>query len=81
MTIGRDAYVGSGTTVTKDVPPEALAIGRARQENKEGYAAKLRFARDTSRAERDRRVAEVLEELAMTRHADTRTASLSGGAA
>ncbi len=42
VTIGDGAYVGTGTTVTKDVPPDALAIGRARQENKEGYASKLR---------------------------------------
>ena len=40
--IGRGAYVGTGTTVTKDVPEDALAVGRARQENKEGYAARLR---------------------------------------
>jgi bifunctional UDP-N-acetylglucosamine pyrophosphorylase/glucosamine-1-phosphate N-acetyltransferase len=42
VTVGANAYVGTGTTVTRDVPPDALAIGRARQENKEGYAAKLR---------------------------------------
>ena len=42
VTVGRGAYVGTGTTVTKDVPADALAIGRARQENKEGYAIKLR---------------------------------------
>jgi bifunctional UDP-N-acetylglucosamine pyrophosphorylase / glucosamine-1-phosphate N-acetyltransferase len=42
VTVGANAYVGTGTTVTEDVPPEALAIGRARQVNKEGYAAKLR---------------------------------------
>lgn len=42
VTVGANAYVGTGTTVTNDVPPEALAIGRARQENKEGYATKLR---------------------------------------
>ncbi len=40
--VGRDAYVATGTTVTQDVPGEALAIGRARQENKEEYAPKLR---------------------------------------
>jgi bifunctional N-acetylglucosamine-1-phosphate-uridyltransferase/glucosamine-1-phosphate-acetyltransferase GlmU-like protein len=28
--------------ITKDVPPGALAIARARQENKEGYAARQR---------------------------------------
>jgi len=42
ITIGAGAYVGTGTTVTKDVPAGALAIGRAKQENKEGYADRLR---------------------------------------
>ncbi len=40
--IGKNAYVATGTTVTKDVPDEALAIARLRQENKEGYAPRLR---------------------------------------
>ena len=42
MTIGEGAYVATGTTVTMDVPPDALAIARTRQQNKEGYASKLR---------------------------------------
>jgi hypothetical protein len=42
VTVGDGAYVGTGTTVTKDVPADALAIGRAKQENKEGYAPRLR---------------------------------------
>jgi bifunctional UDP-N-acetylglucosamine pyrophosphorylase/glucosamine-1-phosphate N-acetyltransferase len=42
VTIGDSSYVATGTTVTRDVPPEALAIGRVRQENKEGYAPRLR---------------------------------------
>ncbi len=40
--VGDRAYVGTGTTVTKDVPAGALAIGRARQQNKAGYADRLR---------------------------------------
>lgn len=40
--IGANAYVATGTTVTKDVPDDALAIARIRQENKEGYASRLR---------------------------------------
>lgn len=40
--IGKDSYVATGTIVTQDVPDEALAIGRSRQENKDGYAPKLR---------------------------------------
>ena len=42
VVVGDNAYVGTGSTITKDVPEDALAIGRARQENKEGYAARLR---------------------------------------
>ena len=43
------------------------------------YAAELRFPSDTSAAERDHRVAEVLSELDLTEHARTRGGSLSGG--
>jgi ABC-type multidrug transport system ATPase subunit len=43
------------------------------------YAAKLRFPRDTSKQERKRRIDEVLAELSLTAHADTRTSALSGG--
>jgi bifunctional UDP-N-acetylglucosamine pyrophosphorylase/glucosamine-1-phosphate N-acetyltransferase len=42
VTIGANSYVATGTTVTRDVPPDALAISRVKQENKEGYAARLR---------------------------------------
>ena len=40
--IGKGAYVASGSTITEDVEPEALAIARARQVNKAGYAKKLK---------------------------------------
>jgi bifunctional UDP-N-acetylglucosamine pyrophosphorylase/glucosamine-1-phosphate N-acetyltransferase len=36
--IGRGAYVGAGSTITKDVPAGSLAIARGRQQNKEGWA-------------------------------------------
>ncbi len=42
VTIKKGAYVASGTTVTRDVPEGALAMSRPKQENKEGYAARLR---------------------------------------
>ncbi len=44
-----------------------------------GYAAELRFPRDTSKAERMHRIDEVLAELALTKHAETKTAAMSGG--
>ncbi len=42
VTISDNAYVASGSVITKDVPADALAFGRARQEIKEGRAAILR---------------------------------------
>jgi bifunctional UDP-N-acetylglucosamine pyrophosphorylase/glucosamine-1-phosphate N-acetyltransferase len=42
LTIGRGAYIASGTTLTQDVEPDALAIARTRQVNKSGYAKKIR---------------------------------------
>ena len=44
VTIGRDAYVGSGTTVTRDVPRGALALTRVKQVNVEGWADRFREA-------------------------------------
>jgi len=40
--IGDGAYVGTGTVVTKNVPAGALAIARAKQTVKEGWAKRLR---------------------------------------
>jgi bifunctional UDP-N-acetylglucosamine pyrophosphorylase/glucosamine-1-phosphate N-acetyltransferase len=42
VTIGKGAYTASGSVINKDVEPDAMAIGRARQENKPGYAPKLK---------------------------------------
>src|SRR5262249_48269156 len=40
--IGDGAYVGSGSVITRDVPADALALGRGRQAIKEGWARRLR---------------------------------------
>jgi bifunctional UDP-N-acetylglucosamine pyrophosphorylase/glucosamine-1-phosphate N-acetyltransferase len=40
ITIGEGAYVAAGSTVTEDVPPGALALGRSKQVNKEGWVAR-----------------------------------------
>jgi bifunctional UDP-N-acetylglucosamine pyrophosphorylase / glucosamine-1-phosphate N-acetyltransferase len=42
VSVGDGAYVATATSVTEDVPAGAMAIGRVRQTNKEGYASKLR---------------------------------------
>jgi len=35
--VGRGSYIATGSTVTREVPEGALAVARARQENKEGW--------------------------------------------
>jgi bifunctional UDP-N-acetylglucosamine pyrophosphorylase/glucosamine-1-phosphate N-acetyltransferase len=44
VTVGRDAYVAAGSTVTKDVPRAALALTRVKQVNVEGWADRYREA-------------------------------------
>jgi bifunctional UDP-N-acetylglucosamine pyrophosphorylase / glucosamine-1-phosphate N-acetyltransferase len=44
VTVGRDAYVGSGSTITRDVPRGALALSRVKQVNVEGWADRFREA-------------------------------------
>lgn len=41
IVIGNGAIVAAGTTVTKDIKDDSLAIARVQQENKEGYAKKM----------------------------------------
>jgi bifunctional UDP-N-acetylglucosamine pyrophosphorylase/glucosamine-1-phosphate N-acetyltransferase len=42
LTLGEGSYVAAGSTITRDVEPDALAFGRARQEDKPGLAKRLR---------------------------------------
>jgi bifunctional UDP-N-acetylglucosamine pyrophosphorylase/glucosamine-1-phosphate N-acetyltransferase len=47
--IGRGAYVAAASCITEDVPADALALGRARQSVKEGWARAKREARKQPR--------------------------------
>ncbi len=38
--VGKNAYVGAGSTITEDVPDGSLALGRGRQVNKDDWADK-----------------------------------------
>jgi bifunctional UDP-N-acetylglucosamine pyrophosphorylase/glucosamine-1-phosphate N-acetyltransferase len=40
--VGQGALVAAGSTITQDVPDNDMAIARARQDNRQGYAEKLR---------------------------------------
>ncbi len=42
VTVGDGAYTAAGSVITEDVPPGALAVGRARQRNIEGWVAERR---------------------------------------
>jgi bifunctional UDP-N-acetylglucosamine pyrophosphorylase / glucosamine-1-phosphate N-acetyltransferase len=43
--VGKGAYVGAASCITSNVPDDALAVGRARQVIKEGWAREKRAAR------------------------------------
>ena len=42
VTVGKGAYIAAGSTITDDISSDSLAIARARQCNKEGWAASYR---------------------------------------
>ena len=42
VTVGEGAYIAAGSTITEDVPKDALALARSRQVTKPGWAAALR---------------------------------------
>ncbi|MBU5486282.1 bifunctional UDP-N-acetylglucosamine diphosphorylase/glucosamine-1-phosphate N-acetyltransferase GlmU [Clostridium sp. MSJ-11] len=43
ITINNNSYIAAGSTITEEVPEDALAIARARQTNKEGWVTKKAF--------------------------------------
>jgi bifunctional UDP-N-acetylglucosamine pyrophosphorylase/glucosamine-1-phosphate N-acetyltransferase len=51
--VGDGAYVAAGSTITENVPADALAIARGRQANKPGWASKKR--RELAAAENPRK--------------------------
>ncbi len=50
LRVGKGAYIGAASCITDDVPEDALALGRARQITKEGWARAKRAARKSAEA-------------------------------
>ena len=48
--IGDGAYIGSGSVISKDVEADALALSRAPQEERQGWAARVRERRGRAKA-------------------------------
>ena len=78
---GRDLYANYAELRHRIglVPQDNILHAQLSARRALGFAAELRFPRDTSAAERTRRIDEVLGELSLSAHAETRTSSLSGG--
>lgn len=68
LRVGKNSYVAAGSTITEDVPPGSLALGRARQVNKEDWITK-------------RGKPKPAEELRMTHNPASLTADHAGPAA
>ena len=52
LRVGKGAYVAAGSTITDDVPPDALALGRSRQITKEAWARRRRDELAKAKAEK-----------------------------
>lgn len=52
VSVGADAYIGSGSVITKNVSPGALALERATQEERPGWAEKFRMMMARRKAQR-----------------------------
>ncbi len=66
LTIADGAYVAAGSTITSDVAPDALALGRARQVDKPGRAAQVRAEASARAAEAKRAAAAEAEKKSKT---------------
>ncbi len=53
MTVGEGAIVGAGSTITRDVAANAVAVARGNQTESAGAASRLRESRRARKGERE----------------------------
>ncbi len=75
VTVGAGAIIAAGTTVTEDVPADALVIGRVPQVNREGWAARRRALE----AGANRETVHLKPKARSTRDAEKRPQASQGG--
>lgn len=55
VTVRKNAYIAAGSTITKEVEEDAMAIARSRQENKKGYSKILKEIREKEYERRNKK--------------------------
>lgn len=55
VTVGAGAIVAAGSTITQDVPADALSVARAQQATKEGWAPKFKELKKAQKAEKEKK--------------------------
>ena len=55
VTVRKNAYIAAGSTITKEVEEDAMAIARSRQENKQGYSKILKEIREKEYERRNKK--------------------------
>ena len=55
VTVRKNAYIAAGSTITKEVQEDAMAIARSRQENKQGYSKILKEIREKEYERRNKK--------------------------
>jgi len=79
--VGDGAYIAAGSTITNNIPSDALAIARGRQVNKPGWAAARRRETAAAAKRKQGRKPKRKASAVARRHSRTRSARVSRGKA